>query len=207
MAAEILTSGFPHSQLDWPIINYVEGLWNEASDPDDDPVATFIRPMLESESLPQEAIDSICQQLQDLWDVQTGGSAKNTGPAKLDKVLDMRKQEFDAKRQTIVSSVDIASVVKARDTQVNIKALEKAEAKIQMKMAKRDRKNAYEGSKLVDASRAQKSYEELYLEVNPLVMASSNKGKSKDVHLESIDVSFGSLRILSNATLTLAEGR
>ena len=59
----------------------------------------------------------------------------------------------------------------------------------------------------MDASRAQKSYEELFLEVNPLQSASASKGKTKDIHLESIDVSFGSLRILSNATVTLAEGR
>lgn len=59
----------------------------------------------------------------------------------------------------------------------------------------------------MEASRAQKSYEELFLEVNPLQNASANKGKSKDIHLENIDVSFGSLRILSNATITLAEGR
>lgn len=36
---------------------------------------------------------------------------------------------------------------------------------------------------------------------------SSSKGKSKDVHLVNIDVTFGSLRILSNASLTLAHGR
>lgn len=97
--------------------------------------------------------------------------------------------------------------VKARDTQVNLKALEKAEAKIVAKMQKRDRKNAYEGSKLMDAHKAQKSYEELFLEVNPLQSPSANKGKSKDIHLENIDVNFGSLRILSNATLTLPHGR
>lgn len=46
-------------------------------------------------------------------------------------------------------------------------------------MEKRERRNAYEGSKLLDAAKGQKSYEELFLEVNPLQLASANKGKSK----------------------------
>jgi hypothetical protein len=33
------------------------------------------------------------------------------------------------------------------------------------------------------------------------------EGKSKDIHLPSIDVSFGSNRILAGASLTLAHGR
>lgn len=209
MAAEILNAAFAavnHSQLDWPIIDYVTSLWADATDADDQPVESFIRPLLESESLPQDDVDSICASLQSLWDAQTGG-ARSTGPAKLDKVLDMRRQEHLSKKQTVTQVVDIASVVKARDTQVNLKALEKAEAKIRAKMEKRDRRGAYEGSKLMDANKGQKSYEELFLEVNPLQLASANKGKSKDIQLESIDLSFGSLRILSNATLTLAEGR
>lgn len=97
--------------------------------------------------------------------------------------------------------------VKARDTQVNLKALEKAENKLAAKMQRRNRKNAYESSKLLDANKGQKSYEELFLEVNPLQDPKLSKGKSKDIHLENIDVNFGSLRILSNATLTLPHGR
>lgn len=57
----------------------------------------------------------------------------------------------------MVEVVDIASTVKARDTQVNIAKLVKAEAKIKAKMEKRSARNAYEGSKLVDASRQQVS--------------------------------------------------
>lgn len=204
-SADILNEAFNY-QLDGPILDYVTSLWADAVDPDDQPVETFVRPLLESESLPSAAIESICAALQALWETQIGGK-KTVGPAKLDKVLDMRRQEHEAKKQTMTQVVDIASVVKARDTQVNLKALEKAEAKIKAKMEKRDRKNAYEGSKLIDASRGQKSYEELFLEVNPLQLVSANKGKSKDIHLENVDLSFGSLRILSNATLTLSEGR
>lgn len=203
-AASILNTALDYN-LDYPIIDYVTTLWSDP-DVDDEPVELFIRPLLISESLPQEAIDSICSQLQSLWEAATGAS-KEIRPAKLDQVLDMRRQEHMSKKQTVTQVVDIASVVKARDTQVNLKALEKAEAKIRAKMEKRDRKNAYEGSKLMDAIKAQKSYEELFLEVNPLQSAATNKGKSKDIALDNIDVSFGSLRILSNATINLSEGR
>lgn len=48
----------------------------------------------------------------------------------------------------------------------------------------------------------------MYVQVNPLqAFDATNKGKSKDIHLENIDLSFGSLRILNGANLTLAYGR
>ncbi|SCV67351.1 BQ2448_5997 [Microbotryum intermedium] len=209
-ASEILTSCFPNG-LDYPIVEYVSSLWSDPqADPNDDPVSTFIRPLLEGEQVDARTVTQACDALQALWVAQMGGGTRAVGkgePTKLENVLDMRRQEALSKRQTVTQVVDIASVVKARDTQVNLKALEKAEAKIAAKMAKRDRKNAYESSKLLDAAKAQKSYEELFLEVNPLQSASQHKGKSKDIHLENIDVSFGSLRILSNATLTLPHGK
>ncbi|KAL8280925.1 hypothetical protein RQP46_006604 [Phenoliferia psychrophenolica] len=192
-------------KLDYSILDYCTGLWTDP-DPDDHPCESFVKPLLESEGLAEDEIEAICARLQALWDAQIGVH-QVAEPAKLEQVLDMRRQEHLSKRQTVTQVVDIASVVKARDTQVDLKRLEKAEAKIKAKMEKRDRKNAYEGSKLMDASKAQKSYEELFLEVNPLQSASASKGKTKDIHLENIDVSFGSLRILSNATVTLAEGR
>ena len=79
--------------------------------------------------------------------------------------------------------------MKARESQVNMKALEKAEAKLKQKLEKRNARNLYEGSKLMEAQNNKKSYEELFLEVNPLQTAGQNKGKSKDIHLENIDVS------------------
>jgi len=47
----------------------------------------------------------------------------------------------------------------------------------------------------------------MFLKVNPLDARTSGKGKSKDIHLPTIDVTFGSNRILSGASLTLAHGR
>ncbi|KAM0748253.1 putative regulation of translational elongation-related protein [Meredithblackwellia eburnea MCA 4105] len=208
MSASAVVNKVVDGKLDYAVIDYIDGLWQDDDpDPNDDPVESFIRPLLVSEHVATIDIDRVCNELQLLWDKNTGSSSSSRAPAKLDQVLDMRRQEHLSKKQTVTQVVDIASVVKARETQVNLKALEKAEAKIRAKMEKRDRKNAYEGSKLIDAQRGQKSYEELFLEVNPLQNSAANKGKSKDIHLDSIDVNFGSHRILSNATLTLAEGR
>jgi ATP-binding cassette subfamily F protein 3 len=85
----------------------------------------------------------------------------------------------------------------------------------------------YEGSKLVEMAKKQQSYEEMFMKVNPLQLGGAGKGKSKDIHLTNIDVSFGSNRILcvssgpslavttftyplcnrSGADLTMAHGR
>lgn len=56
-------------------------------------------------------------------------------------------------------------------------------------------------------SKKQQSYEEMFMKVNPLQLGGSSKGKSKDIQLSNIDVSFASNRILAGAQLTLAYGR
>lgn len=42
----------------------------------------------------------------------------------------------------------------------------------------------------------QQTYEEMFMKINPLEAAAASKNKSKDIHLPSIDVNFGSNRIL-----------
>lgn len=78
---------------------------------------------------------------------------------------------------------------------------------VQAKIAKKSRRDLFEGSRLIEAHAKQQSYEEMYMKVNPLQLGGAAKGKSKDIHLPSIDVSFASHRILSGASLTLAYGR
>lgn len=77
----------------------------------------------------------------------------------------------------------------------------------QAKIEKRARRDLFEGSKLVELSKKQQSYEEMFMKVNPLQLGGAAKGKSKDIQLRNIDVGFASLRILSGAELTLAHGR
>lgn len=97
-------------QLDYPVQDYITGIFSEP-DPDDDPVEFFIRPLLESEAVAEAEIEAICARLQAMWDAQIG-NAHTDAAVKLDKVLDMRRQEHLAKRQTVTQVVDIASVVK-----------------------------------------------------------------------------------------------
>ncbi|GAA5909076.1 hypothetical protein JCM8208_007424 [Rhodotorula glutinis] len=205
--------------LDFPVLSYIDSLFRPGADPEDQPVDTFIRPLLASESVhpvPHDTIERICAEAQAQWDKLTGadgaaggaaGGSGTKGPAKLDQALDMKRQELKSRKQAVTQVVDIASVVKARETQVNMKALEKAEAKLKSKLEKRNAKSLYEGSKLMEAQNNKKSYEELFLEVNPLNAVGQSKGKSKDIQLENIDLNFGSHRILSSATLTLPYGR
>lgn len=133
---------------------------------------------------------------------------KTTTATRLDKAVHMRSQAMSA---TIAMSgkVDLESNTKGQASRVDLSKLAKAEAKLQAKIEKRARKGEalYQGSKLIDASMKQQSYEEMFMKVNPLDLSGAAKGKSKDIALSNIDVSFASNKILSGATLTMAHGR
>lgn len=171
--------------------------------------------MLATAAIADSERTKLVEELSAMWDEHTGAhsvqqaDASTSGAKKLDSALDMRRAEIISRRKgALTSAVDVTSTVKARTSQVDVKKLEKAERKIKAKMEKRDRRNAYEASKLVDAANNQQSFEELYLAVNPLpVSAGVNAGKSKDIQLENVDLNFGSNRILSGASLSLAHGR
>jgi len=55
-------------------------------------------------------VERVCAALQALWEQQTGAVVERK-PQQLSQVLDMRRAEHLSKKQTIVSAVDIASVV------------------------------------------------------------------------------------------------
>ncbi|TAQ83454.1 hypothetical protein B7494_g8218 [Chlorociboria aeruginascens] len=106
--------------------------------------------------------------------------------------------------------VDLESAnTRKLESRVDRKKLEKAERKIAVKQSKKTFKAVeYEASKLINQPDDTQSYEEFFMQVNPLQLGSSAQGqKSKDIKLEGIDVSIGALRILTDTTLTLAYGR
>lgn len=76
-------------------------------------MSDFIAPLLESEQVTPADIERVCEQLQKRWDEQTGNesAAANRGPAKLDKAVDMRRQEAMSRKQAVTQVVDISSVV------------------------------------------------------------------------------------------------
>lgn len=131
---------------------------------------------------------------------------KTTTATRLEKAIQMRSQAMSA---TIAMSgkVDLESNTKGQASRVDMAKLAKAEAKLHAKIEKRSKRDLYQGSKLLDAHVKQQSYEEMYMKVNPLDLTGAAKGKSKDIQLSNIDVSFASNKILSGANLTMAYGR
>ncbi|KAL9002233.1 MAG: hypothetical protein Q9188_004831 [Gyalolechia gomerana] len=92
-------------------------------------------------------------------------------------------------------------------SRVDKKKLEKAERKIQAKQDRKIMKNVeYEASRLLDQPSEAQSYEEFFMQVNPLQLGADQASKSKDIKVEGVDVSIGGLRILSDTSLTMAFG-
>lgn len=94
------------------------------------------------------------------------------------------------------------------ESKVDKKKLEKAERKIRAKQDKKVMKNVeYEASKLLDQPNSTQSYEEFFMQVNPLQLGTDSQSKSKDIKVDSIDVSISGKRILTDTSLTLAYAR
>jgi len=94
------------------------------------------------------------------------------------------------------------------ESRVDRKKLEKAERKLKAKQDRKVFKNVeYEASKLLNQSTETQSYEEFYMQVNPLQLGSDASSKSKDIKIDSFDISISGKRILSDSSLTLAYGR
>ncbi|KAF8640386.1 hypothetical protein AX17_000056 [Amanita inopinata Kibby_2008] len=191
------------------IVQYLAGyLVDDAGEEED--VLQIAREILRSLAGDQtEAVEKLMYNLSDLLNEQLTSRLKNkSGPKlmKLEKVMDMNKTQIS---NTIALSegVDLESINKGKASRVDVKKLEKQEAKLKAKIEKRARRDLYEGSKLLDAYKKQQSYEDMFMKINPLEASGASKNKSKDIHLPSIDVNFGSNRILSGASLTLAYGR
>ena len=94
------------------------------------------------------------------------------------------------------------------ESKVDRKKLEKAERKIRAKQDKKVMKNVeYEASRLLDQPDSAQSYEEFFMQVNPLQLGTDSQTKSKDIKVDSIDVSISGKRILTDTSLTLAYAR
>ncbi|KAN0138690.1 P-loop containing nucleoside triphosphate hydrolase protein [Lactarius tabidus] len=191
------------------LVQYLSGyLVDDASDDED--ILQVARYILESLAMDKpDVLEQLMDSLTTLLQDQLIRREKiRSGPKlqRLDKVLDMSKTGAMSNTIAFAEGVDLESINKGKASRVDVKKLEKQEAKLKAKIEKRARRDLYEGSKLLEQTKKQQSYEEMFMKINPLQSAAS-KNKSKDIHLPSIDVSFGSNRILSGASLTLAYGR
>ncbi|PKI85290.1 hypothetical protein MVES1_000836 [Malassezia vespertilionis] len=218
MAAVLLREALP--SLDEPIVTYLDQYIQDAGeDPDVSVMDDVVRPMLESAVLSEPSTSHVRQnlpllldKLEKLVEEREASGSQHNRLTRLEKVVDMRSAAMSSTStyDTGASGIDLALGKSSRNrTTVDVKKLERQEVKTRAKLAKREQRDLYETSKLVDQSKKMASYEEMYLRVNPLqsISAGAAKGKNKDVYLPNIDVNFGSNRILSNAELTLAHGR
>ncbi|KAK7415273.1 ATP-binding cassette, regulator of translational elongation [Neonectria punicea] len=144
--------------------------------------------------------------------IEANGSDKR-GPSlvkRLDHSIQVSSQRNMSSTLAVATGgVDLESAnVRKVESKVDRKKLEKAEKKIASKQQKKTYKTVeYEASRLLEQPESTQSYEEFYMAVNPLQLGASSGTKTKDVKLDSIDVSIGGLRILTDTNLTLAYGR
>ncbi|KAG1889194.1 P-loop containing nucleoside triphosphate hydrolase protein [Suillus subluteus] len=206
--AEEIRSIFPGTEE--LIVQYLSGyLVDDAGEEED--VLQVANDILDSLGMNHpDDVKRLMARLRGLLAEQLSARARNSSRPKLmklDKVMDMSKVGAMSNTIGLGEGVDLESINKGKASRVDVKKLEKQEAKLKAKIEKRARRDLYEGSKLLDQHRKQQNYEEIFMKINPLEAANSAKNKSKDIHLPSIDVNFGSNRILSGASLTLAYGR
>lgn len=208
MAAEILTKALPN--IDPPILSYL-------SDYIDDPTAhlesnqvildtvsslltSFLRASYDTPDEAQAKVDEISRELEKLLPEDAGnadgGDFAADGPMRLENVIEMRKiGALNTRGHNVLTggNIDVATGSVARATTIDVKKLEKQEAKTRAKLQKRAQRDLYESSALVDQVKRQKeldNYEEMFTSVNTLETVGS-KGKNKDINLPGIDLNFG----------------
>ncbi|KAJ4352878.1 ATP-binding cassette, regulator of translational elongation [Ascochyta clinopodiicola] len=142
----------------------------------------------------------------------TDGERRQAAPSarKLDQAVHVgSSKNMSATLGLSGGTVDLESAnTRKVESRVDRKKLEKAERKLRAKQDRKEFKNVeYEASKLLDVPNEAQSYEEFYMAVNPLQAGNDSANKSKDIKIDSFDVSMPGLRILTDASLTLAYGR
>ncbi|KAL8746902.1 MAG: hypothetical protein Q9190_001133 [Brigantiaea leucoxantha] len=140
-----------------------------------------------------------------------GGSRQVASAArKLDHAIQVGSQRNISSTLGLASGVvDLESAnTRKVESRVDRKKLEKAERKIQAKQDRKVMKNVeYEASRLLEQPSETQSYEEFFMQVNPLQMGADSASKSKDIKIDGVDVSIGGKRILSDTTLSMAFSR
>ena len=162
MAAELIHSALP--TLDEPVVEYLDQYIRDAGeDPDVLVMEDVVRPVLESavvadaDGAPsRKALPGLFERLAALVaESMERAGASNTRLTRLDKVVDMSATELS--RTSVYDAtdggIDLALGKAARKTTtVDVKRLERQEAKTRAKIAKRAQRDLYESSKLVELS-------------------------------------------------------
>ena len=139
------------------------------------------------------------------------GERRQTAPKtrKLEQAIQVGSQRNVSSTLGLAGgNVDLESANSRKvESRVDRKKLEKAERKLQAKQDRKEFKNVeYEASRLLEQGDDAQSYEDFYMQVNPLQLG-GDQAKSKDIKVEGVDVSIGAKRILTDTTLMMAFGR
>jgi ATP-binding cassette subfamily F protein 3 len=142
----------------------------------------------------------------------TDGERRQMAPSarKLDQAIHMGSRTHMSTTLGLAGSgVDLESAnARKVESRVDRKKLEKAERKLKAKQDRKEFKNVeYEASKLINQPDETQSYEDFYMQVNPLMLGADQSTKSKDIKIDGFDISINGLRILTDTSLTLAYGR
>ncbi|KAF2654381.1 P-loop containing nucleoside triphosphate hydrolase protein [Lophiostoma macrostomum CBS 122681] len=142
----------------------------------------------------------------------TDGERRQMAPSakKLDQAIHVGSQRNISSTLGLAGgAVDLESAnTRKVESRVDRKKLEKAERKLRAKQDRKEFKNVeYEASKLLNQPTETQSYEEFFMAVNPLQLGSDASSKSKDIKIDSFDISISGKRILTDSSLTLAYGR
>lgn len=154
------------------------------------------------EGLTDETIDRVCEKLMLLLHngKEVKPAANQSGQRRLEQTIDISTQNFDS------DAVESIWRVTTRDTPtlVDKKKLEKAEAKALEKSAKREIAEANGGQKKRPADLTATASQAANRRDARIDAAGGN---SMDVHLESVDVSIGTKKLLCGADVSLIYGR
>ncbi|XP_040205686.1 ATP-binding cassette sub-family F member 3 [Rana temporaria] len=200
---EILRSEFP--QLDAELFQYVtdvldSGLSDFESENDLFEAVGELLQDVSGDSKDDNDIKNICQRM-----YRTMQLDNHKGPSQNQVLLQAPIQlsqiaEYDVEPEIL----NVLLMKKGQGSTVNVKKLEKAEAKLKSKQEKRTERDSQKvGGNIVmeEASASQAgSKKENRIE-------SSGKNKSYDIRIENFDVSFGERVLLTGAELHLASGR
>ncbi|ETS74294.1 Protein GCN20 [Pestalotiopsis fici W106-1] len=159
----------------------------------------------------QKKIQDLVAKWVEKYEAVNNENGERRGPSaakRLDQAIQVGAQRNMSSTLAVATgSIDLESANQRKvESKVDRKKLEKAERKIAAKQSKKQFKNVeYEASRLLDQPDSTQSYEEFYMAVNPLQLGGSSS-KSKDIKIDSIDVSISGQRILTDTTFTLAYG-
>ncbi|XP_069753732.1 ATP-binding cassette sub-family F member 3 [Narcine bancroftii] len=200
---EIIRHEFP--DIDSELFQYVTGVLDTAATDLEsvDEIFEAIGDVLQevSASKNEDDIREICQKMFNTLKLNTSNSSKSNvllkAPIQLSKVTGNADYKTEDVKGIWMMRRDLG-------TTVDVKKLEKAEARLKAKQEKRTEKSFQKSASplvLEEASASQASNKkESRLEA-------SGKNKSYDIKIENFDVSYGDRALLSGADLQLAYGR